>query len=121
MDHGSAPSVVVEQEDVLAIVAPLRDVTRHTRRHDLGHPSHSVSKEWLLSHSSGAVPDLPDLPDLPPISPDLPSPISPVPDLPDFPPTFPESGIQCRAWPTRCLLFPMDGYKCAVRQAHLSI
>ena len=74
MDHGSAPSVVVEQEDVLAIVAPLRDVTRHTRRHDLGHPSHSVSKEWLLSHSSGAVPDLPlspDLPDLPPISPPI--------------------------------------------------
>ena len=46
--------VVVEQEDVLAIVAPLRDVMRHTRRHHPGHPSHSVSKEWLLSHTSGA-------------------------------------------------------------------
>ena len=33
--------VVVEQEDVLAIVAPLRDVMRHTRRHHPGHPSHS--------------------------------------------------------------------------------
>ena len=51
--------VVVEQEDVLAIVAPLRDVMRHTRRHHPGHTGHSVNEELLLSHSSGAVPKLP--------------------------------------------------------------
>ncbi len=49
--------VVVEQEDVLAIVAPLRDVMRHTRRHHPGHTGHSVNEELLLSHSSGAVPN----------------------------------------------------------------
>ena len=48
--------VVVEQEDVLAIVAPLRDVMRHTRHHP-GHTGHSVNEELLLSHSSGAVPN----------------------------------------------------------------
>ena len=36
--------VVVEQEHGLAIVAPLRDVMRHTRRHHPGHPGHSISK-----------------------------------------------------------------------------
>ena len=51
--------VVVEQEDVLAIVAPLRDVMRHTRRHHPGHTGHSVNEELLLSHSSGAVPNPP--------------------------------------------------------------
>ena len=50
--------VVVEQEDVLAIVASLRDVMRHTRRHHPGHTGHSVNEELLLSHSSGAVPKL---------------------------------------------------------------
>ncbi len=34
--------VVIEQEDILAVVAPLRDVMRHARRH---HPGHSVRGE----------------------------------------------------------------------------
>ncbi len=37
--------VVVEQEDILAVVAPLGDVMRHARRHHPGHPSHSVRGE----------------------------------------------------------------------------
>ena len=34
--------VVVEQEDVLAVVAPLRDVMRRARRRHPGHTSHRV-------------------------------------------------------------------------------
>ena len=68
--------VVVEQEDVLAIVAPLRDVMRHTRHHP-GHTGHSVNEELLLSHSSGAVPNPPPVRELSPTRPTRPNPPNP--------------------------------------------
>ena len=37
--------VIVEQEDILAVVAPLCDVMRHARRHHPGHPSHLIRGE----------------------------------------------------------------------------